>query len=129
HVAARHHHRGALVGERAGGDLAQPAVGAGHHEGAAVLIREVTRLPSHAGHTIGDNTGPDTGDLRPCTRRRSALGNVSAACDAGSSSAIFGPSRRFDVRNSPFFDGVAQADLTAGGQPVKVPVFYYDGTA
>lgn len=33
------------------------------------------------------------------------------------------------MRNSPFFDGVSQADLTAGGQPVKVPVFYYDGTA
>ncbi len=33
------------------------------------------------------------------------------------------------MRNSPFFDGVTQADLTAAGQPVKVPVFYYDGTA
>lgn len=33
------------------------------------------------------------------------------------------------MRNSPFFDGIAQADLTAAGQPVKVPVFYYDGTA
>ncbi|HET9875548.1 MAG TPA: acetoacetate decarboxylase family protein [Mycobacterium sp.] len=33
------------------------------------------------------------------------------------------------MRNSPFFDGIAQADLSAGGQPVKVPLFYYDGTA
>lgn len=34
-----------------------------------------------------------------------------------------------EMRNSPFFEGVAQADLTANGQPIKVPVFYYDGTA
>ena len=33
------------------------------------------------------------------------------------------------MRNSPFFDGVAQTDLTEHGQTVKVPLFYYDGTA
>lgn len=33
------------------------------------------------------------------------------------------------MRNSPFFDGITQAELTENGQPVKVPLFYYDGTA
>jgi hypothetical protein len=34
-----------------------------------------------------------------------------------------------DMRNSPFFDGIAQTDLTVNGQVLKVPAFYYDGTA
>jgi hypothetical protein len=33
------------------------------------------------------------------------------------------------MRGSPFFDGVAQSDVTLAGQPAKVPIFYYDGTA
>jgi hypothetical protein len=33
------------------------------------------------------------------------------------------------MRRSPFFDGVMQADVTIAGQPAKVPIFYYDGTA
>lgn len=33
------------------------------------------------------------------------------------------------MRNSTFFDGVTQADLTENGQTIKVPLFYYDGTA
>ena len=33
------------------------------------------------------------------------------------------------MRNSPFFDGVTQADLIENGQTLKVPLFYYDGTA
>jgi hypothetical protein len=33
------------------------------------------------------------------------------------------------MRRSPFFDGVTQTDVTIAGQPAKVPIFYYDGTA
>jgi Acetoacetate decarboxylase (ADC) len=33
------------------------------------------------------------------------------------------------MRRSPFFDGVAQSEVTIAGQPAKVPIFYYDGTA
>lgn len=33
------------------------------------------------------------------------------------------------MSKSSFFDGVAQADLTENGQVLKVPAFYYDGTA
>lgn len=33
------------------------------------------------------------------------------------------------MRRSPFFDGVAQSEVTIGGQAAKVPIFYYDGTA
>jgi hypothetical protein len=33
------------------------------------------------------------------------------------------------MRHSPFFDGVTQSDMTVAGQPAKVPIFYYDGTA
>lgn len=33
------------------------------------------------------------------------------------------------MRGSPFFDGVAQSEVTVAGQPAKVPIFYYDGTA
>ncbi|MFI4977904.1 MAG: acetoacetate decarboxylase family protein [Solirubrobacterales bacterium] len=33
------------------------------------------------------------------------------------------------MRRSPFFDGVAQSEVVIAGQPVKVPIFYYDGTA
>jgi hypothetical protein len=33
------------------------------------------------------------------------------------------------MRRSPFFDGITQSELTIAGQPVKVPIFYYDGTA
>ncbi len=33
------------------------------------------------------------------------------------------------MRRSPFFDGVTQSDVTIAGQPAKVPIFYYDGTA
>jgi Acetoacetate decarboxylase (ADC) len=33
------------------------------------------------------------------------------------------------MRRSPFFDGVTQSDVTIAGQPVKVPIFYYDGIA
>jgi hypothetical protein len=33
------------------------------------------------------------------------------------------------MRHSPFFDGVTQSDVTIAGQPAKVPIFYYDGTA
>ncbi len=30
---------------------------------------------------------------------------------------------------SPFFDGVFQLDATLSGEPAKLPIFYYDGTA
>ena len=33
------------------------------------------------------------------------------------------------MRRSPFFDGVTQSEVTVAGQPAKVPIFYYDGTA
>lgn len=33
------------------------------------------------------------------------------------------------MRNSLFFDGIAQTELTENGQVLKVPAFYYDGTA
>jgi hypothetical protein len=33
------------------------------------------------------------------------------------------------MRGSPFFDGVAQSEVTIAGQPAAVPIFYYDGTA
>lgn len=33
------------------------------------------------------------------------------------------------MRGSPFFDGVRQSEVTIAGQPAKVPIFYYDGTA
>jgi hypothetical protein len=33
------------------------------------------------------------------------------------------------MRGSPFFDGVTQSKVTIAGQPVKMPIFYYDGTA
>ncbi len=33
------------------------------------------------------------------------------------------------MRNTPFFDGVTQSEVTIAGQPAKVPIFYYDGTA
>lgn len=33
------------------------------------------------------------------------------------------------MRRSPFFEGVAQEDVVIAGQPAKVPIFYYDGTA
>lgn len=33
------------------------------------------------------------------------------------------------MRQSPFFDGVKQSDVMIAGQPAKVPIFYYDGTA
>jgi hypothetical protein len=33
------------------------------------------------------------------------------------------------MRRSPFFDGVTQSEVTIAGQPAKVPIFYYDGTA
>jgi Acetoacetate decarboxylase (ADC) len=33
------------------------------------------------------------------------------------------------MRGSPFFDGVAQSDVTIAGEPARVPIFYYDGTA
>lgn len=33
------------------------------------------------------------------------------------------------MRRSPFFDGVTQSDVTIAGQPAKMPIFYYDGTA
>ncbi len=33
------------------------------------------------------------------------------------------------MRRSPFFDGVAQSEVSIAGQPAKVPIFYYDGTA
>ncbi|MDE3069884.1 MAG: acetoacetate decarboxylase family protein [Acidobacteriota bacterium] len=33
------------------------------------------------------------------------------------------------MRGSPFFDGVPQMDATLSGQAVKLPIFYYDGTA
>lgn len=33
------------------------------------------------------------------------------------------------MRDSPFFDGVTQSKVTIAGQPVKMPIFYYDGTA
>jgi hypothetical protein len=32
-------------------------------------------------------------------------------------------------RQSGFFEGVTQVDATLVGQPAKVPIFYYDGTA
>src|ERR1039457_7685788 len=33
------------------------------------------------------------------------------------------------VRGSPFFDGVTQSEVAIAGQPAKVQIFYYDGTA
>ncbi len=33
------------------------------------------------------------------------------------------------MRHSPFFDGVAQIEATLVGQTVKLPIFYYEGTA
>ena len=33
------------------------------------------------------------------------------------------------MRGSPFFDGVTQSEVAIAGQPVKMPIFYYDGTA
>lgn len=33
------------------------------------------------------------------------------------------------MRGSPFFEGVAQSEVTIAGQPARVPIFYYDGTA
>jgi hypothetical protein len=33
------------------------------------------------------------------------------------------------MRGSPFFEGVTQMDAMLGEQPVKLPIFYYDGTA
>lgn len=33
------------------------------------------------------------------------------------------------MRGSAFFEGVGQVDATLIGEPAKVPVFYYDGTA
>lgn len=33
------------------------------------------------------------------------------------------------MRGSPFFEGVAQIDATLQEHPVKLPIFYYDGTA
>ncbi len=33
------------------------------------------------------------------------------------------------MRGSPFFDGVSQADAEIAGQAVKMPIFYYDGSA
>lgn len=33
------------------------------------------------------------------------------------------------MRGSPFFNGVTQSEVTIAGQPAKVPIFYYDGTA
>lgn len=33
------------------------------------------------------------------------------------------------MRHSPFFEGVTQSDMTVAGEPAKVPIFYYDGTA
>ena len=33
------------------------------------------------------------------------------------------------MRGSPFFEGISQADGMIGGEPAKLPVFYYDGSA
>ncbi len=33
------------------------------------------------------------------------------------------------MRGSPFFDGVTQMEATLGDERVRVPIFYYDGTA
>ena len=33
------------------------------------------------------------------------------------------------MRGSPFFDGVAQSEVAIAGEPARVPIFYYDGTA
>jgi hypothetical protein len=33
------------------------------------------------------------------------------------------------MRGSPFFDGVAQSEVTIAGEQAHVPIFYYDGTA
>lgn len=33
------------------------------------------------------------------------------------------------MRRSPFFDGVPQIDAELDGQPVKLPIFYYEGSA
>lgn len=33
------------------------------------------------------------------------------------------------MRGSPFFDDVSQTDATVGGEAVKLPVFYYEGSA
>lgn len=32
-------------------------------------------------------------------------------------------------RQSPFFEGVPQVEATLAGEPAKLPIFYYDGTA
>ena len=33
------------------------------------------------------------------------------------------------MRGSPFFDGVVQSEALLNGQPGRVPIFYFDGTA
>jgi hypothetical protein len=33
------------------------------------------------------------------------------------------------TRHSAFFEGVAQVEATLAGEPAKLPIFYYDGTA
>jgi hypothetical protein len=33
------------------------------------------------------------------------------------------------MRGSPFFDGVAQSEVTIAGEQAHVPIFYYDGTS
>lgn len=33
------------------------------------------------------------------------------------------------MRGSPFFEGVEQVDATLIGEPARLPIFYYDGTA
>jgi hypothetical protein len=33
------------------------------------------------------------------------------------------------MRGSPFFDGVAQSEVTIAGQQVRLPIFYYDGSS
>lgn len=33
------------------------------------------------------------------------------------------------MRRSPFFDGVTQSEVMIAGQPVPLPIFYYDGRA
>jgi hypothetical protein len=33
------------------------------------------------------------------------------------------------MRGSPFFEGVSQIEAALDGQPVKLPIFYYDGSA
>ncbi len=33
------------------------------------------------------------------------------------------------MRGSPFFEGIAQIDIEMGGEPGRLPIFYYDGAA